>query len=140
MTDTFSWDDCGLPNAIEVEDICHTVRHGYGKGYDSTRAGSTKMQKRFKITWESMTVPSGWLWLSSGGSVRIGQCLLLGVSLMAFTASPGYGGYGGLEPDDGFDADYDTGFGGGPAFTVKFEDDSLIQKYVRVHQPLAGDG
>lgn len=130
MTDTFSWDDAGMANDIEVEDICHTVKHQYGGGYNASRAGATKMQKRFKVTWEFMT-GAQWLYLVEFWRNQFGSANAFYWEFPnGVYGSPGYGGYGGLEPDDGFDADIDTGFGGGPAFTVKFEENSLVQKYI----------
>ena len=131
---TFPWDDVGMANEMEVTEYCHTLRHSYSGGYAATAPDGTRIQKLFSITWLFMT-PAQWLalvefWRSVGGSSNAFY-IEFPVELYG---SPGYGGYGSIEPDDGFDADLDTGFGGGPAFTVRFNEDSMSQKYTKGFQ------
>ena len=87
------------------------------------------MQKAFGMVWHVMTAPE-WLalvefWRSVYGSADA----FYWEFPVELYGSPGYGGYGGLEPDDGFDADQDVGYGAGPIFTVKFVGNELPQKY-----------
>lgn len=126
---TFPWDDVGDGSGMQIVEICHTISHAY-TGYSATRVASTKMQKAFTINWTART-PAQWLafvefWRSVYGNAH--------AFYWEFPAelygSPGYGGYGGLEPDDGFDADDFVGAGDGPIFTVRFDQPELPQKYL----------
>lgn len=125
---TFPWDDIGYPQDLEVTDFCHTIEHDYD-GYSASRPGASKMQKAFKMTWDGMT-GAQWIalvehWRSVFGSANAFYYQFP----IELYGSPGYGGYGGLEPPDGFDADADVGYGTGPIFTVKYVGKQLPQKY-----------
>lgn len=131
---TWSWDDIGYPVEIETTEICHTISHGYGAGYSASRAGAQRMQKLFTMVYPAMT-SANWLalvefWRSVYGSADA----FYWEFPMALYGSPVYGSVAGEESADGFDADYDTGYGGGPAFTVRFAEDRLPQK-VRAQHP-----
>lgn len=125
---TWPWDDIGYPGEMDVTDICHTIEHTYS-GYSASRPGSTKMQKAFSMVWPIMNTDQ-WLaliefWRSVYGSANA----FYWEFPVTLYGSPGYGGYGGLEPPDGFDADIDVGYGSGPIFTVKFVGNELPQRY-----------
>lgn len=125
---TWSWDDIGYPDELDPTDICHTIEHPY-VGYSASRPGSTKMQKAFAMVWYRMQSDK-WLaliefWRSVHGSANA----FYWEFPLELYGSPGYGGYGGLEPDDGFDADQDTGYGSGPIFTTRFVGNELPQRF-----------
>jgi hypothetical protein len=126
---TFPWDEVGEANEMEIEEISHVIDHPYGGGYSASRPAATKMQKAILTKWEAMTTAQ---WLALVGFWRSvygpANAFYLHFPFELY-GSPGYGGYGGLEPDDGFDADQDVGFGSGPVFTVKFVGNRLPQKY-----------
>lgn len=144
---SWNWDDFGYDYQIDIDEICHTIEHPYGGGYAATRPEASKMQKAFMI---DMLVMSSQQWINfvefwravhgsadafyfqfpselygspgfGGFPFTFGSILLSG--------SSGYGGYGGMEPPDGFDADQESGYGEGPILTCKFVGNRLPQKY-----------
>ena len=143
---TFSWDDVGMANAIEVTEVCHSIRHSYA-AYSAARKTSGRIQKQFKVTWSSMS-PSEWLALIEfWRSVRNVEAFYWEFPIELF-GSPGWGGYGpavygtavygtdlygaygAFDPDDGFDAENDgVGFGDGPVFLAWFMEPTLPQRY-----------
>jgi len=107
------------------------------------------MQKKFKITWETMS-PSEWLnlvefWRSVHGDVDafywefpielFGSAGWDGFNPIVFGQAEfgeaTFGNYGIYEPEDGFDAD-DTGsgYGDGPVFLAWFDEPNLPQRYL----------
>lgn len=130
--DYFPWDEVGDGSQMEVVDTAHE------------RVGG-KIQLNLKISWRAMP-PSQWLalrefWRSCGGGVDNpdafgGGYVATRVKAFYFEfpvtlyGSPGYGGYGGLEPADGFDADAAAGYGSGPVFTMFFLGRTLKQSYL----------
>ena len=132
--ETWSWDDIGYPQEIDVVDMAHTIRHEYGGGYAATRPAAHKIQKMFTMFYPGMPT-ANWLELVEfWRSVYGGADAFYWEYPAALYGSPVYGSVAGEDPPDGFDADYDTGFGGGPAFTVRFAEDTLPQK-IRAHFP-----
>lgn len=128
MTLTWNWDDVGRFADINPTDICHTIEHPYGGGYCASRPENSKMQKEFEISMLAMT-SAEWLnlvefWRSVKGN---GDAFYFQFPIEIY-GSPGYGGYGGLEPSDGFDADQAVGYGEGPILTVRFVGNKLHQK------------
>jgi len=127
--ETFPWSSIDIPNGIEVTEHCHTIKHAYGGGYMASRARSTRMQKRFTPIWHAMTAAS-WVELTtfwrtvSGSADAFYWQFPVGIY--------GVSGWGGVEVDNppaGWDADEAIGWGDGPIFLARFEEDSLVQKY-----------
>lgn len=122
----FPWDDIGYPTVLNPSDVGHKIEHPYA-GYYAVRPGAAKIQKAFEMAWEKRTTAQ---WLAF---VEFWRSVFADAFYFEFPAalygSPGYGGYGGVEPPDGFDADYDTGFGGGPSFIAVFVGDTLPQEW-----------
>lgn len=125
---TWSWDDIGYPDDLKVTEICSEVSHPYS-GYVATRPDGNRIQKAFHLMWERM--PSDrWLNLVEFWRlVKQSSGIFYWEFPLQLYGSPGYGGYGGLEPDDGFDADIDAGFGAGPTFTTLFVGAELPQHF-----------
>lgn len=128
MTTAWDWDDIGYPNSLDVRDICHTIRHGYGGGYAASRPAAQKMQKYFVLTYTTMP-SANWLnliefWRSVYGSANAFY-FEFPVSLYG---SPSYGGLNIGDPADGFDTDQEVYYGCGPVFTVRFAENELLQK------------
>jgi hypothetical protein len=124
----FPWDDIGYPTEMDVIEHAHVTTHPYSGGYSSSRPDGTKIQKSITMRWNAMT-SAEWLelvefWRSVGGPANAFY-----YEFIEIYGSPGYGGYGGLEPLDGFDADQDAGYGDGPIFTVRFVEANLPQRY-----------
>lgn len=147
MTLSWNWDDYGYYAELSIEEICHTIEHPYGGGYDASRPEASKMQKEFHVDFTAMTSQQ-WInliefWRSVHGNADAfyfqfptelygspgfgGFPFTFGSILLS--GSSGYGGYGGMEPPDGFDADQESGYGEGPIFTVKFVGNRLPQNY-----------
>lgn len=124
----FPWDDIGKPSELEVIEHSNIVSHKYSGGYSSTRPDGTRIQKSIYVKWPAMT-PAEWLafiefWRSVGGAANA-----FNFEFIELYGSPGYGGYGGIEPYDGFDADLDTGYGDGPILTVRFTNPDQPQRH-----------
>ena len=125
---TFPHDDIGNPSYVYPTDICHSHSDDFGGGYQASRLESGKMQKLFDVVWPQMS-SAQWLalvvfWRSVGNAKAFYWQFPVGIY-----GSPGFGGYGGLEPEDGFDADQPVGAGEGPIFTAKFVDPKLPQRF-----------
>jgi hypothetical protein len=125
----FPWDDVGNPNGMEVIEHCFSVSHQYSGGYSASRSDGTRILKSFMITMEVATAAQ-WLafiefWRAHHGSVDAFNIEFP----LELCGSAGYGGYGGLEPADGFVADRLQGYGEGPNFDVRFVGDDLPQRY-----------
>lgn len=127
---TFPWDDVGMANIMEITESCSTVTHSYS-GYSATRSMSQKMQKIFTITWVAMTSVQWLKFIEFWRSVYGNANAFYWEFPYELYGSPGYGGYGGLEPGDGFDADDFVGAGDGPIMTVRFVGSDLPQKRLR---------
>lgn len=130
MTLTWNWADVGLSAEIKVTEICHTIEHQYGGGYCASRPEADKMQKEFDINMLVMTTAQ-WLalvefWRSVHGNA---DAFYFQFPIELY-GSPGYGGYGGLEPADGFDADAAVGYGEGPIFLARFVDRQMPQSHL----------
>lgn len=144
---SWNWDDYGYFAELGIDEVCHTIRHQYGGGYDASRPEASKMQKEFQIQFTYMT-SENWIflvefWRSVHGNADAfyfqfpaelygspgygGFTFTFGSILLA--GGSGYGGYGGVEPPDGFDADQAVGYGEGPIFTTKFVNDRLPQRH-----------
>lgn len=124
---SFPWDLIGYPTDLEITDICNSISHPYN-GYSASRATSGKIQKLFAHTW--IVTTDQWIafvefWRSVYGNVNAFYYQFP----VELYGSPGYGGYGGTEPPDGFDADQPVGYGEGPILTVRFAEKQLPQKY-----------
>lgn len=145
---TFPWDDIGQPSSMSIDDICHTRSDPFGGGYSASITQGGRMQKIFRIVWPSME-PAEWIellsfWRSVHGNA---DAFYFQIPTTIF-GSPGWGGFnqaifgeavfgeatftsaGSFDPDDGFDADQEVGFGDGPIHTCKFVDQSLPQQYL----------
>ena len=128
MTTTFPWSTIGhdRPMSIEIDEICNTLRTGYGAGYIATRARTTKMQKRFNIEWQVMENANWIALLTFWRSVHGSADAFYFEYPEEFYDSGGYGGYDlGDEPADGFDG---TTYGSGSVFLVRFANDNMPQK------------
>jgi hypothetical protein len=126
---TWSWDDIGYPQKIDIIEKCHTINHAYGGGYAASRAGSHKMQKLFTLTYPGMP-KANWVnliefWRSVYGSADA----FYWEYPEGIYGSPSYGGEVIGDPNDGFDTDYEVGFGCGPVFTCRFAENDLIQEW-----------
>jgi hypothetical protein len=126
---TWNWDDFGRPISMDPTDICHTISHQYGGGYDASRPAATKMQKAFAFGWNNMSTAQWLAFVEFWRSVRGNANAFYWPFPIELYGAPGYGGYGGLEPSDGFDADIEVGYGEGPIFTTKFISPELPQKW-----------
>ncbi len=126
---TWDWDDFGLPDSMEPTDICHTISHPYGGGYDASRPEASKMQKAFAYGWLNMSSARWLAFIEFWRSVKGNANAFYWPFPVGLYGSPGYGGYGGLEPPDGFDADIEAGFGDGPILTVKFISNEQPQRW-----------
>ncbi len=125
----WNWDDFSYYYQIDIDEICHTIEHPYGGGYAASRPEASKMQKCFYVDMLAMN-PAQWLnfvvfWRAVHGNADAWYFQIP----YEIYGSPGYGGYGGLEPADGFDADQAVGYGEGPIFTCQFVGKKLPQKY-----------
>lgn len=124
---TWSWDDIGYPQELEVEEISHVITHGYGGGYSATRPAAKKMQKLFRPYWPAMT-SAQWLNLVEfWRSVYGGADAFYWEFPESLYGVPGYGGENIGEPADGFDTDVIVGYGEPAIFTVRFAEDRLLQ-------------
>lgn len=128
---TFPWDDIGIPNDIQVSEVCHTARTDYGAPYQATRALATKIQKKIDIYWTAMKFEE-WLaliefWRSVYGSANAFNWEF---PLEMYDVGAFGGDDMGIEDPGGWDSEGDgIGFGSGPVFLVRFLDDELPQKY-----------
>ena len=128
---TFSWNDVGMADDIDVTEICHTARTDYGAGYQATRAQATKMRKQFQVTWKYMR-PAQWLaliefWRSVYGSAN---AFYWEYPMEMYSVGAWGGDDAGTEDPGGWDSEGDgMGFGAGSVFLVRFADDKLPQKY-----------
>ena len=127
MTDTWSWTDIGMASNIKVVEQGVKITHPYGKGYRSSRSGTSRILKDFVLIYDAAT-NAQWLKLVEFWRSQFGTAFYWEYPVEIYGAG-GYGGYAGIVPDDGFTAVIDTGAGGGPSFLVEFEGDSLPQRY-----------
>ena len=125
----FPWFATGYVNEFGVTEISQTVRHNY-PGYTATRPKTTKMQKKFSLKWHAMTNEQ-WLAL-----ITFWRMMRGGMDEFYFEFPIGLygaGSFGGgevtQETGDGFDSFLRTGYGSGPMFLVRFENDELPQGY-----------
>jgi hypothetical protein len=126
---TFDWSAYGKPNSFKITDICHTISHQYGGGYDATRPEGSKIQKAFEFEWVHLSTAQMLNFIEFWRSVKGNATAFYFPVPYAFYGSPGYGGYGGIEPVDGFDADDIAGYGEGPIFIAKFVDSKQPQSW-----------
>jgi len=129
LVDYFPWQSIGWATGLSITELAQTIRHEY-PGYTATRAKATKMQKRFALSWSAMSSDQ-WLalitfWRSQNGGAN-GFYFEFPLSLYG---AGSFGGVDGAEPADGFDAERGWGFGDGPTFLVRFENDELPQQYL----------
>jgi len=121
-----------MPSGIEVTEKCHTARSNYSAGYQATRARATKMQKQFKITWRLMKTEN-WLvlvefWRSVYGSA---DAFYWEFPIEMYDVGAFGGDDMGEEDPGGWDSEGDgMGFGSGPVFLVRFEEDTMVQKHI----------
>lgn len=128
---TFSWDNVGMADAIVVTEICNTVRTPYTAGYSASRPRTTKIVKRFDVTWNRLRTLN-WLnfvefWRSVYGDA---DAFYWEYPMEMY----GVGAFGGddmgTEDPGGWDSEGDgMGFGAGPVFLVQFVGPKLPQKY-----------
>ena len=131
MYAVFPWETIGHDRdmSIVINEVCNTLRTDYGAGYTATRPRTTKMQKRFDITWKVMDRDK-WLALVAFWRLMYGSAVAFYFEYpQEFYGIAGYGGNNdGNEPPDGFDTEYNgMGYGVGPVFLVRFAKDEMPQ-------------
>ena len=128
---TFPWDDIGPANELTVVDISRTYKTDYEGGYQATRPKTTKMPKRFTVTWNFLKNDQ-WLafvefWRSVFGSAN---AFYWEFPMELYDVGAWDGDDMGTEDPGGWDSEGDgMGFGAGPVFLVRFGEDTLQQKY-----------